>query len=44
VTDHSSPADVADCWSIWGGMSMGQNTYPRTPACSGIADRTGNHT
>jgi len=43
VTDHANLAYVADCWSNWGSVSMWQNTYPRTLACSAIADRTGNH-
>jgi hypothetical protein len=42
VTVHASPAEGEDCWSNWGVISMGQNTYTTTPACSAIADRTSN--
>ena len=44
MIDHASPAEGADCWSNWVGISIRQNTCPRTPECSGIADRTSNQT
>jgi len=44
VTGHTNPAEGADCWSNWGGISMGQNTYPRIPESSGIAEKTSNQT